>query len=77
MYPLAAAMNKKVPSRTAEIRRYVTMKSLIQAVFVAAVLTAPVASFAQSNQLTSRTQVRTESVQLEKAGYNSHGKALY
>ncbi|CAN7763812.1 DUF4148 domain-containing protein [Caballeronia sp. LjRoot31] len=53
------------------------MKSLIQAVVVAAVLTAPVASFAQSNELVSRTQVRAELVQLEKAGYNPHARDLY
>lgn len=45
------------------------MKSLIQAVVVAAVLAAPVASFAQSNQPLTRAQVRAELVQLEKAGY--------
>ena len=45
------------------------MKSLIQAVVIAAVLAAPVASFAQSNQPVARAQVRTELVQLEKAGY--------
>ncbi|SAL68396.1 membrane protein [Caballeronia choica] len=46
------------------------MKSLIQAVVVAAVLAAPVASFAQSNAPVTRAQVRAELVQLEKAGYN-------
>ena len=46
------------------------MKSLIQAVVIAAVLAAPVASFAQSNQPVTRAQVRAELVQLEKAGYN-------
>lgn len=46
------------------------MKSLIQAVVVAAVLAAPVASFAQSNQPMTRAQVRAELVQLEKAGYH-------
>ena len=47
------------------------MKLLIQAVFVAALLAAPVASFAQqSNAPTTRAQVRAELVQLEKAGYN-------
>lgn len=45
------------------------MKSLIQAVVVAAVLAAPVASFAQSNQPVTRAQVRAELIQLEKAGY--------
>jgi hypothetical protein len=46
------------------------MKSLIQAVVVAAVLAAPLASFAQSSQPLTRAQVRAELVQLEKAGYN-------
>jgi hypothetical protein len=46
------------------------MKSLIQAVVVAAALAAPVAAFAQSNQPVTRAQVRAELVQLEKAGYN-------
>jgi hypothetical protein len=46
------------------------MKSLIQAVVVAAVLAAPVAVFAQSNQPVTRAQVREQLVQLEKAGYN-------
>jgi Domain of unknown function (DUF4148) len=45
------------------------MKSLIQAAVVAAVLAAPVASFAQSNQPVTRAQVRAELVQLEKAGW--------
>src|ERR1700686_1971660 len=45
------------------------MKSLIQAVVVAAVLAAPVASFAQSNQPVTRAQVRAELIQLEKPGY--------
>ncbi|MGA7782476.1 MAG: DUF4148 domain-containing protein [Paraburkholderia sp.] len=46
------------------------MKSLIKAVAIVAVLAAPIASFAQSNQPVTRAQVRAELVQLEKAGYN-------
>ncbi|HKR39886.1 MAG TPA: DUF4148 domain-containing protein [Paraburkholderia sp.] len=46
------------------------MKSLIQAVVVAAALTAPVAVFAQSSQPVTRAQVRAELVQLEKTGYH-------
>ncbi|MFL9901337.1 DUF4148 domain-containing protein [Paraburkholderia fungorum] len=46
------------------------MKSLIQAVVVAAALAAPVVSFAQSNAPVTRAQVRAELVQLEKAGYH-------
>ena len=54
------------------------MKSLIQAVVVAAVLAAPVASFAQSNQPLTRAQVRAELVQLEKAGYQpGHADPYY
>jgi Domain of unknown function (DUF4148) len=45
------------------------MKSLIQAVVVAAALAAPALSFAQSNAPVSRAQVRAELVQVEKAGY--------
>ncbi|MGF6724542.1 hypothetical protein P3T43_003910 [Paraburkholderia sp. GAS41] len=46
------------------------MKSLIQAVALAAALAAPIASFAQSNEPLTRAQVRAELVQLEQAGYN-------
>ena len=47
------------------------MKSLIQVVVIAAVLVAPVASFAQSNnQPVTRAQVRAELVQVEQAGYS-------
>jgi hypothetical protein len=54
------------------------MKSLIRAVAIAAVLAAPVASFAQSNRPVTRAQVRAELVQLEQAGYNpSHGRDPY
>jgi|SRR5476651_924336 type II secretory pathway pseudopilin PulG len=45
------------------------MKSLIQAVVVAAALAAPVAVFAQSNQSVTRAQVRAELVQLEQTGW--------
>ncbi|MBN3804580.1 DUF4148 domain-containing protein [Paraburkholderia sp. Ac-20336] len=45
------------------------MKSLIQAVVIAAAIAAPVASFAQTTQPVTRAQVRAELVQLEKAGY--------
>ncbi|CAB3793921.1 hypothetical protein LMG28614_03793 [Paraburkholderia ultramafica] len=47
------------------------MKSLIQAVVVAAALVAPVVSFAQQSDAPklTRAQVRAELVQLEKAGY--------
>jgi len=46
------------------------MKSLVQAVFFAAVLAAPLASFAQSSQPLTRAEVRAQLVQLEQAGYD-------
>ncbi len=46
------------------------MNALIKAAVVAAVLAAPVVSFAQSNEPLTRAQVREELVQLEKAGYS-------
>jgi len=47
------------------------MKSLIQAVVVAAVLAVPAVSFAQSNQQPlTRAEVKAQLIQLEKAGYN-------
>ncbi|TAL95891.1 MAG: DUF4148 domain-containing protein [Paraburkholderia sp.] len=46
------------------------MKALIKAAVVAAVLAAPVVSFAQSNEPLTRAQVRAELVQLQKAGYS-------
>jgi opacity protein-like surface antigen len=49
------------------------MKSFVRAVAVAALLAAPVASFAQSNQPVTRAQVRSDLMQLEKAGYNPGG----
>ncbi|ANB76438.1 hypothetical protein AYM40_29905 [Paraburkholderia phytofirmans OLGA172] len=45
------------------------MKSLIQAVVVAAALAAPVAVFAQSNEPLTRAQVRAELAQLEQTGW--------
>ncbi|HKT95137.1 MAG TPA: DUF4148 domain-containing protein [Paraburkholderia sp.] len=45
------------------------MKSLIQAVAIAAALVVPVASFAQSHSTITRAQVREELVQLQKVGY--------
>jgi hypothetical protein len=47
-----------------------TMKSLIQAVAVAAALIVPAASFAQSNAPVTRAQVRAEIVQLQRVGYH-------
>ncbi|CAN7774770.1 DUF4148 domain-containing protein [Caballeronia sp. dw_19] len=47
------------------------MKSLIQAVIAVAVLSAPVASFAQSNAPVTRAQVRAELNQLAQAGYHA------
>jgi len=57
------------------------MKSLIQAVAIAAVFAVPTVSFAQSSessQPVTRAQVRAELVQLEKAGYTpSRGRDPY
>jgi len=47
------------------------MKSLIQAVIAVAVLSAPVASFAQSNAPVTRAQVRAELAQLAQVGYHA------
>ena len=44
------------------------MKSLMQAVAVAAVLAVPAVSFAQSNAPLTRAEVRAQLVQFEKAG---------
>lgn len=47
------------------------MKSIIKAVAIAAILAAPVAAFAQSNdQPVTRADVRNQLIQLEQAGYN-------
>jgi uncharacterized protein DUF4148 len=46
------------------------MKSLINAVALAAVLAVPAVSFAQSNPPVTRAEVRAQLAQLEKAGYN-------
>ena len=47
------------------------MKSLIKAVAIAAVLAAPIASFAQSSQQpVTRADVRADLIRVEQAGYN-------
>ncbi|NML31641.1 DUF4148 domain-containing protein [Paraburkholderia antibiotica] len=46
------------------------MKSLIQAVTLAALIAAPIASFAQSDQPVTRAEVKAQLQQLERAGYN-------
>jgi hypothetical protein len=46
------------------------MKSLIQAVLVAAVLAIPAVSFAQSNHPLTRAEVKAQLVEIEAAGYN-------
>jgi hypothetical protein len=45
------------------------MKSSLNTLFTAFLLTVPVLSFAQSNEPLTRTQVRAELVQLQKAGF--------
>jgi hypothetical protein len=49
------------------------MNSLIKAVAIAVALSAPVVSFAQSNQPVTRAEVRSQLAQLEKAGYRPGG----
>ena len=44
------------------------MKSLIQAVVIAAAFAAPVAAFAQSNAPVTRAQVKAELIQFQQAG---------
>jgi hypothetical protein len=46
------------------------MKLSTRMVLIAALVAAPVASFAQSSQPVSRAQVHNELAQLEKAGYD-------
>jgi FlaG/FlaF family flagellin (archaellin) len=46
------------------------MNKLIGMAAVVIAFAAPVASFAQSNQPLTRSEVRSQIVQLEKAGYN-------
>lgn len=46
------------------------MKSWVNAVIAAAVVSSPLVSFAQSSAPVSRAEVRAELVQLEKAGYS-------
>ncbi|SAL88936.1 membrane protein [Caballeronia arvi] len=46
------------------------MKSWVNAVVAVAVLSTPLASFAQSSESVSRAQVRAELAQVEKAGYS-------
>jgi Domain of unknown function (DUF4148) len=59
-----------VPSAAKQTLEVEIMKSLIEAAVIAALITAPLAAFAQSNQPVTRAQVRAELVQLEKAGYD-------
>ena len=46
------------------------MKSLIEAAVIAALIAAPLATFAQSSQPVTRAEVRAQLVELERAGYN-------
>jgi uncharacterized protein DUF4148 len=46
------------------------MKSIIQAVALAAVIASPVAALAQSEQPVTRAEVKAQVQQLEQAGYN-------
>jgi hypothetical protein len=69
-YTVFNATNKPVCRNRKTKLEVMIMKSLIKAVAIAAVLAAPVVSFAQSNQPVTRAEVRNQLVQLEKAGYN-------
>jgi hypothetical protein len=63
----------RLQRRSKQCLEVVIMNSLIKAVAVALVLSAPVASFAQSNQPLTRAEVRSQLVQLENAGYRPGG----
>ena len=56
--------------RQQKLTGVVIVKSLIHSIAVALAFVVPVASFAQSNGPVTRAQVRSELVQLEKAGYH-------
>ncbi|MGF6723599.1 hypothetical protein P3T43_002954 [Paraburkholderia sp. GAS41] len=58
------------PKQSLEV---VIMNSLVKAVAIAVVLSAPIASFAQSNQPVTRAEVRSQLAQLEQAGYRPSG----
>ncbi|CAB3647281.1 DUF4148 domain-containing protein [Trinickia soli] len=51
-------------------------KSLIQGIVVAAVVMAPVVSFAQKNAPVTRAQLKSEIVRLEKSGYSPAGSDI-
>jgi hypothetical protein len=48
----------------------ITMQTLIKAVALAALVAAPIVSFAQTNDPVTRAQVRQDLQQVEAAGYN-------
>lgn len=51
-------------------------KSLIQGIVVAAVVMAPIVSFAQENAPVTRAQLKSEIVRLEKSGYSPAGSDI-
>ena len=51
-------------------------KSLMQAIVIAAVATAPVVSFAQENAPVTRAQVKSEIAELEGSGYSPVGSNI-
>jgi hypothetical protein len=55
----------------------VVMKSFITSFAIAFILAAPAASFAQASQPVTRTQVREQIVQIEKAGYTPGATDAY
>lgn len=53
------------------------MKSFLNAIALVAILSAPVTSFAQTDQPLTRAQVREQLVQIERAGYTPGASDSY
>jgi Domain of unknown function (DUF4148) len=53
------------------------MKSFLNAIALAAILVAPITSFAQTDQPLTRAQVREQLVQIERAGYTPGASDSY
>ena len=69
---------QKTASAISDIKSMeVVMKSFIRSFAIAFILCAPVASFAQARQPVTRTQVREQIVQIEKAGYTPGATDAY
>jgi hypothetical protein len=59
-----------------QTKRFVMKKSLVQAIVIAVVATAPVVSFAQDGASVTRAQVKREIAQLEQSGYFPAGSDI-